>query len=425
MSSSKYSLLFKNCDFAFTLGLVVTECILISILEGMVVMNHLNLVSNCELIQLVMVIFNSIYHKMGVSESDLIYHSLFIISQVFQVILCVDALIQRNTAQLLTLLSFGLLVVDMVVFNYNNIGKPEFFKPKNPIWQEVGLEGTLEFFRDKMRPIEYAIIALIPAFFIALSFFAWRLRKQFAWDNYRNFSADLRIKSALITTSLALTLLKLDFFFIFSYAAQLIPSQKLEYDETVTETVLVFVLGAVGLGLAIFAIYRENKYLMSVVIVGGILSIAYFIYRLTRFWAPRPITHDPYEHTRSFLTFTTVVAMALIILTLIVMIKNLWNIHHGLLIFTNQNLKRSNKNNSMKKEGGYHQYGEDHGLPIDHTADDLELDGTYKPKVIDPIDDFDDNDHLVQPTFNQLKQNASVHSFQQQQEKTKPDMYAL
>lgn len=33
----------------------------------------------------------------GVSESDLIYHSLFIIAQVFQVVLCVDALYHRNT----------------------------------------------------------------------------------------------------------------------------------------------------------------------------------------------------------------------------------------------------------------------------------------------------------------------------------------
>ncbi|CAO3610813.1 unnamed protein product [Cunninghamella echinulata] len=98
---SKYTSLFRNRDFAWTLGLVVTECILISILEGMVVMNHLRLVSNCQL--------NSTGH--GVSESDLIYHSLFIISQVFQVILCIDALVQRNTAQLITLLSFGLLVV--------------------------------------------------------------------------------------------------------------------------------------------------------------------------------------------------------------------------------------------------------------------------------------------------------------------------
>jgi hypothetical protein len=34
---------------------------------------------------------------LGVSVSDLIYHALFIVSQVFQIVLCVDALYQRNT----------------------------------------------------------------------------------------------------------------------------------------------------------------------------------------------------------------------------------------------------------------------------------------------------------------------------------------
>ncbi|CEI99719.1 hypothetical protein RMCBS344292_13801 [Rhizopus microsporus] len=70
-----------------TLGLVTFEAIVISILEGMVIMNHLGLVQNC----------STTIVEEGVSESDLIYHALFIISQVFQVVLCIDALYQRNT----------------------------------------------------------------------------------------------------------------------------------------------------------------------------------------------------------------------------------------------------------------------------------------------------------------------------------------
>jgi hypothetical protein len=33
--------------------------------------------------------------------SDLIYHGLFIVSQVFQIVLCIDALYQRNTGMCL------------------------------------------------------------------------------------------------------------------------------------------------------------------------------------------------------------------------------------------------------------------------------------------------------------------------------------
>lgn len=49
----------------------------------------------------------------GVSESDLIYHSLFIVAQVFQVVLCVDALHSRNTGSIVSL-----YVIHILVNNY-------------------------------------------------------------------------------------------------------------------------------------------------------------------------------------------------------------------------------------------------------------------------------------------------------------------
>lgn len=159
-----------------------------------------------------------------------------------------------------------------------------------------------------------------------------------------------RVRSALITSSVLLTLLKLDFYFVFSFAAQLIPSQKLQYDETVTETVLVFVLGALGLTLAILAVYRENKYMMGGFIIAGAGAVAYLIYRLVRICVPREAgSDDPYEFTRRFLIFTVVVAMALILLTMAVAVKSFLNLRQGIYVFAKKSsADRRKKGTSLR-----------------------------------------------------------------------------
>lgn len=192
-----------------------------------------------------------------------------------------------------------------------------------------------------------------------------------------------------------MTMLKLDFYFVFSFAAQLIPSQKLEYDETITETILVFVLGALGLSLALFSVKRENKYMMLIVMLGGMASLAYFSFRLSKIWILRPSGADPYEFTRSFLTFTTVVTMALIVVTLGVLAKNLWNVWHGVLVFTNPA--------QHVKSAGYKAGA----MPIDHGSEELELelDGTYH---YDRKSDANENSYTADTSYELLQKSSSA-----------------
>jgi hypothetical protein len=52
--------------------------------------------------------------------SDLIYHGLFIVSQVFQIVLCVDALYQRNTGKKKNVLGAAIRrPTDKAVFAHN------------------------------------------------------------------------------------------------------------------------------------------------------------------------------------------------------------------------------------------------------------------------------------------------------------------
>lgn len=163
----------------------------------------------------------------------------------------------------------------------------------------------------------------------------------------------------MIYTSVLVTLLKLDFYFVFSFAAQLIPSQKLQYDETITETVLVFVLGALGLSIALLSVYRENKYSMGFFILMGVGAIAYLIYRLVRISIPRPADADPYNFTRRFLIFTVVVAMALILMTIATAVRCFLNLHNGIYVFAHRAAqKKANPNR---------------GLPIDQSSEEFDI----------------------------------------------------
>lgn len=128
--------------------------------------------------------------------------------------------------------------------------------------------------------------------------------------------------------------MKLDFYFVFSYAAQLIPSTNLGYNASIVEMVLVFILGALGLGLGFLAIYKENKWLMGTFGVCTLLSLIYFLYRLAQVAMPRDPSADPYQFTRHFLIFTIVITIVLNIATSGMTAIVFYNLWHGVKVFT-------------------------------------------------------------------------------------------
>lgn len=163
----------------------------------------------------------------------------------------------------------------------------------------LNFQDNIDDYISNVKPFEYAILVFVPICFLIMVGCMIKLYSLFRWNQYKDHtlsSADdnTRLRTTLLAWSTLTGLLKLDFFFLFSYAVQLIPSQLMEYTIPSYESVIVFCFSLLAFLLAIQGTRTENSRLMwlfSFVLLG---SIGYFGYRLFTFGIPRDVTNDPY-----------------------------------------------------------------------------------------------------------------------------------
>ncbi|KAF0560072.1 conserved fungal protein [Gigaspora margarita] len=317
---------------------IILQAIINTILECFVIYLHVSLVSQYELDS------NSTGQLLqGISEADLIYHAIFIISLFFQILLVVDALWRRNSVQIVALVIFNLLSLAYagIQLNQHQILEEQgtnkaSYNPKDPMFQkgDAYRNTPKDYFEPRMRPIEHTIIGLISVFSIYLAFMSYLLTKEFGWENYRTYSADVRVRDAFWNLTILQTLIKMDVFFIGSYALQLIPSNQIGYYSKVPEIALVFFFGTLILLISWVSVMYEMKYLLlSAINLYGI-SVIYWAYRLISICIPSSSETDPYEFTRRFLIFFLAVILILVLITVLYSIICFRNMMRGLYVLT-------------------------------------------------------------------------------------------
>ncbi|CAG8477343.1 202_t:CDS:2 [Ambispora gerdemannii] len=313
-----------------TLGSILLFTIVVTVLECLVIYFHVSLVSDFTLDE----------HGKGISTADLIYHSIFLFSLLFQILLVADALHYRNTIQIVALVIFNLLSLAYAgiqlyqhkILEDEGLDKAEW-NPKNR-GKFTSPEDTKKYFEKRIRPLEYTIIGLVTMYFNIFTFLSYKLMTEFGWENYKTYSADVKIRNAYVELTILQTLIKMDVFFVLSYAVQLIPSHQIGYPNWMFETVLICVLGPVMLLLAWWAATKEQKYAVLVVINILFLSEGYLLYRLVRVNIKRD--PDPYRFTRRFLSFflaTTFVLVAITIVYAIICFRNMMRGTYVLTVF--------------------------------------------------------------------------------------------
>ncbi|RIB01980.1 hypothetical protein C2G38_1992071 [Gigaspora rosea] len=313
-----------------TLISIILQAIVITILEAFVIYFHVNFVSQYKL--------NPIGE--GISEADLIYHAIFGISLFFQVLLVIDALRHRNSVQIVALVIFNLLSLayaGIQLFQHQIlevlVTLNATYSPTNPIFSQDDMDAPKYYYELMMIPLEHTIFGLICVFSVYLAFMSYMLTKEFGWKNYKIYTANPQVRNALLILTILQTLIKMDVFFIGSYALQLIPSQKIGYYSSVIEIALVFFFGTFMLLMAWFSVSMEMKYLLLSVINLYSVSLIYWAFRFITINLPTQSGFDPYEFTRRFLTFFLVVTFVLVLITVHYSIICFRNMMRGIYIF--------------------------------------------------------------------------------------------
>ncbi|CAO3663712.1 hypothetical protein CU097_007597 [Rhizopus azygosporus] len=314
----------------FLLGCLILEPILIIVLESFTAHYDMLRLSYCTLDLVVL----------GFAQTDFMYHGLLIVASIYQLFLYLNVLRQRNICHLLALILFGFFFVIMSIvhilqhFLFEKAGCFESYDRPDPnsanivshlqnlaiIQASSPIKHSSAAYIARMKPFQYAILALTPLVFCFMFVVTTQLYKRFHWKNYHGHHFDSeQFQPLLIAWGLLCGLLKVDFFFLFAYAVQLVPSGILGYDGIWKFECVVVLSGSilVFLVLVFYGIRKENTYIIIAFLGLNVAVMGYFGYRTYIFAMPRSLlTIDHYEMTRYSLLFTTLVLLILGVLTI-------------------------------------------------------------------------------------------------------------
>ncbi|KAI9297928.1 hypothetical protein K502DRAFT_346570 [Neoconidiobolus thromboides FSU 785] len=267
-------------------------------------------------------------------SSELTYRLIFLVAQVFSLIICWDAVTHKNVIQAISFIIFNGFCLSFVVIQHQNIRPP--YKGKEVLLAIIIAEACCT--------ISY----------IALT---WEIYREYGWKIYKKLGADEAIHKMYKHYQILIVLMEMELFLSLAVAVQLGTNDHFVNNEIYVQLAFVIPISVIILGIAFYALTKENKVIMLLVIIIHFLTLAYFIYRIyrvTSVFSSTEISENPYINTGYYLTFSLSVTIVINILTLIYLIKCYLDFGKGL---SEQILRHRLKNRSL--ENGVDQELED------------------------------------------------------------------
>lgn len=259
-----------------------------------------------------------------------VYLAVFVLAHLYQIILAVDALANKNTIQIIGLCLFNLAFLVYSIFQIQEV-KNAFETIGNP---------------DSAVPILVTVIpimiAITEAFYLVLT---WKLYKEFGWNIYKSLGADRRIRRMFLQYQVYICLCKFDIFFFFGFSMQfwllVLRQQDIERWLTLAAAPCTLALMLAGF----YAARNEIKWLMCSFIAGCVLGAAYFSFKLYRMYSGNTV--DNYDAAKKSLTVFSILSLLLLFLTILQSSILLRNFGRGLKFHVN------GKSRTKAEEAGY------------------------------------------------------------------------
>jgi len=263
-----------------------------------------------------------------------IYVAIFAAAHLFQTILAVDAIINKNTIQIIALCVFNLMFLVYSVMQIQEV-KTAFQRIGNP---------------DPSVP---TIVSIVPIMIgiteIIYCFLSWKIFKEFGWVIFKNLGADRRIRKMFLQYQVFICVCKFDVFFFFSFSMQFVllvlKQDDIERWLTVAAAPVTLVLLVAGY----YAARREIKWLMIVFMAGCVAGAAYFGFKLFRIYQDKG---GLYSLVRKSLTVFSAISLLLLAFTICQSVVVFRNFGKGLR--SHMNIK---ERYSKTDEAGIDEFG--------------------------------------------------------------------
>ncbi|KAF9129703.1 hypothetical protein BGW39_003893 [Mortierella sp. 14UC] len=188
------------------------------------------------------------------------YYYIFILAEVFAVGLLWDAAIHKNSMQLV---AFTLFEWCMVTYSGLQIWQHD------QLFKDIGIpaEVLVKLGRKTTQMILFSQLGVQLAACLGITLLTWRLYSEFGWLVFRKLGADVSLRKMMKEYRLLFTLLKLDAFFFFGYAIQVVALTDKHWQKGLEEiafaipltAVLTLFMTVLALVYAIVMLYNFNK----------------------------------------------------------------------------------------------------------------------------------------------------------------------